>query len=56
MMGCKQAKTPMDSIVKLGTKVDSAPMDRGRYQRLVGKLIYISHTQPDISFSVTVVS
>ena len=27
-----------------------------RYQRLVGKLIYPSHTQPDMGFSMSVVS
>jgi len=26
------------------------------YQRLVGKLIYLAHTRPDITFSVSVVS
>lgn len=32
------------------------PVDKGRYQRLVGKLIYLSHTRPDISFAVSTVS
>lgn len=31
-------------------------MDKGRYQRLVGKLIYLSHTRPDIAYAVSVVS
>ena len=31
-------------------------MDRERYQRLVGRLIYLSHTRPDIAFAVSVVS
>ena len=31
-------------------------MDKKRYQKLVGKLIYISHTRPGISFSIGVVS
>ena len=31
-------------------------MDKGRYQRLVGKLIYLSHSQPNIAFAVSVVS
>ena len=31
-------------------------MDKGRYQRLVGKLICLSHTHPNISFAVSVVS
>lgn len=34
----------------------SAHDDKGRYQRLVGKLIYLSHTRPDIGFAVSVVS
>ncbi|RVW73427.1 Retrovirus-related Pol polyprotein from transposon TNT 1-94 [Vitis vinifera] len=56
MLGCKSAETPMDTTVKLEESDGSAPVDKGRYQRLVGKLIYLSHTRPDIGFSVSVVS
>ncbi|RVW87157.1 Retrovirus-related Pol polyprotein from transposon TNT 1-94 [Vitis vinifera] len=56
MLGCKPAETPMDTTVKLEESDGSAPVDKGRYQRLVGKLIYLSHTRPDIGFSVSVVS
>lgn len=56
MLGCKPADTPMDPNVKLGSLKESIPVDRGRYQRLVGKLIYLSHTRPDISFAVSYVS
>ena len=38
------------------SKEKGVPIDRGRYQRLVGKLIYISHTRLDIAFAVSVVS
>ena len=31
-------------------------VDKGRYQRLVSKLIYLSHTRPDIAFVVSQVS
>ncbi|KAJ9561371.1 hypothetical protein OSB04_006531 [Centaurea solstitialis] len=56
MMGCRPANTPMEFNKKLGTKDDGAAVDRERYQRLVGKLIYLSHTRPDISFVVSVIS
>ncbi|RVW57690.1 Retrovirus-related Pol polyprotein from transposon TNT 1-94 [Vitis vinifera] len=49
-------ETPMDTTVKLEESDGSAPVDKGRYQRLVGKLIYLSYTRPDIGFSVSVVS
>ncbi|XP_058745985.1 uncharacterized mitochondrial protein AtMg00810-like [Vicia villosa] len=55
MSGCRPADTPMDPNVKLWGE-GSVPVDTGRYQRLVGKLIYLSHTRPDIAFSVSVVS
>ncbi|RVW44140.1 Retrovirus-related Pol polyprotein from transposon RE1 [Vitis vinifera] len=35
---------------------DGKPVDRERYQRLVGRPIYLSHTRPDIAFAVSVVS
>ena len=31
-------------------------VDKGSYQRLVGRLIYLTHTRPDIAFAVSVVS
>jgi Reverse transcriptase (RNA-dependent DNA polymerase) len=49
MLGCRPAIAPIDQKFKLST-------DRERYQRLVGCLIYLSHTHPDISFVVSVVS
>ena len=30
--------------------------DRGKYQKMVGKLIYLSHTRLDIAYAVGVVS
>ncbi|WJZ84163.1 hypothetical protein VitviT2T_003782 [Vitis vinifera] len=56
MLGCKPTETPMDTTVKLEESDGSVPVDKGRYQRLVGKLIYLSHTRPDIGFFVSVVS
>jgi len=45
----------MDPFKKIGTKGDSDLVDKRRYQRLVGKLIYLSHTRPDISFATSTV-
>ena len=56
MLGCKPGDTPIDPNHKLGAMVDNDAVDKGRYQRLVGKLIYLSHTRPDIAFAVSVVS
>ena len=56
LLGCKPADTPMDPTKRLSRSEESSPVDKGRYQRLVGKLIYLSHTRPDIAYSVSVVS
>lgn len=55
----KPAMTPMDTNVKLTSqeyddhvsKTKAEPTaDEGAYQRLIGKLLYITMTRPDISF------
>ena len=56
MLACKPASTPMDINHKLGICPNQVPTDTGRYQRLVGRLIYLSHTRPDIAYAVSVVS
>ena len=56
MLGSKACDTPMKRNQKLGDDSSGELVDRGSYQRLVGKLIYLSHTRPDIAFAVSVVS
>ncbi|RVW77933.1 Retrovirus-related Pol polyprotein from transposon RE1 [Vitis vinifera] len=56
MLGCKPVDTPMDPIGKIDRDNDSYPTDKDRYQRLVGKLIFLTHTRPDIGFAVIMVS
>ncbi|RVW62991.1 Retrovirus-related Pol polyprotein from transposon RE1 [Vitis vinifera] len=46
----------MKSLARLGEYLDQIPTDKGKYQRLIGKLIYLSHTQPDIAYVTSVVS
>lgn len=56
MLDCKPADTPIVQNHKLGELPSKVLADKGRYQRLVGKLIYLSHTHPDIAYAVSVVS
>ncbi|RVW38219.1 Retrovirus-related Pol polyprotein from transposon TNT 1-94 [Vitis vinifera] len=51
LLECKPADIPIVQNHKLGEYVDQVPADKQRYQRLVGKLIYLSHTRPDIAYA-----
>ncbi|KAK8948413.1 hypothetical protein KSP39_PZI005292 [Platanthera zijinensis] len=56
MSGCRLADIPKEVNHNLG-KNDGDPIeDVIGYQRLVGRLIYLSHTRPDIAYIVGVVS
>ena len=56
MSGCKPSETPNEPNLRLGDSDKKVPIDTTRYHRLDGKLIYLSHTQPDIAFAVSVPS
>ena len=56
LIDCKPADTPMVQNHKLGEHSNQVPTNKERYQKLVGKLIYLSHTRPDIAYAVSVVS
>ncbi|KAK2965861.1 hypothetical protein RJ640_027148 [Escallonia rubra] len=56
MLECKPADTPIVQYHGLREHQGQIPTNKERYQRLVGKLIYLSHTRPDIAFVVSLVS
>jgi len=55
-LGTKPAHTPMETNNKLGPEQDEPLSNMGQYQKLVGKLIYLTVTRSDISFAVSMVS
>ena len=56
MLDCKPVDSHMDPNIKLVPRQGEPQHDPGRYRRLVGKLNYLTITQLDISFPVSVVS
>nr|XP_016499743.1 PREDICTED: uncharacterized mitochondrial protein AtMg00810-like [Nicotiana tabacum] len=53
----KLTSMEFDKIVnKNGSDIDSELEDKGRYQRIVGRLLYLTMTRPDIAFMVQVLS
>jgi hypothetical protein len=59
MLGCKPASTPLEDGYKVNRKgeTNDEPFeDYQQYRRLVGKLIYLTITRPDLCFAVNQVS
>ncbi|XP_072088138.1 uncharacterized mitochondrial protein AtMg00810-like [Arachis hypogaea] len=52
MTDCKPVSTPMEYCIKLAK--DSAPPfnNISSYRRLIGRLVYLTTTRPDISYAV----
>ena len=56
MLDCKHVDTWIEQNHRLGLFPDQVPTHKERYKRLVRRLIYFSHTCPDIAYAVSVVS
>jgi len=55
MLGCRPCSTPIDKNHQISAECGDS-VNKETYQRLVGRLIYLCHTRPDISYAVSVVS
>jgi hypothetical protein len=53
---CNPALTPMEERLKLSRDSMTEEVDAAQYRRLVGSLIYLAHTRPDLAFSIGYVS
>ena len=56
MSGCQPINTPIEEGLKLCVEPNQVSTDKGRYQRLVGRLMYLAHTRPDLAYALSVVS
>ena len=56
MFECKEIGTPMEVDTKLFVEDTSPLVDIGSYRKLIGSLIYLCNTRPNIAFSVGVLS
>ena len=54
MLGSKVLETPIEQNHKIVVGSETGTVNKGSYQRLVGRLIYLSHTRPDIAYAVSV--
>ena len=56
MMDCKAMPTPMASNMKLLSDASSESVDATMYRQMIGSLIYMTNTRPDIRFVVNTLS
>nr|KYP62395.1 hypothetical protein KK1_016927 [Cajanus cajan] len=52
MLVSRPSSTPMDYSTRLHVISDSTLSDPSIYRRLVGRLIYLTTTRPDITYAV----
>jgi len=55
-LGCKNTGVPIEQNHRIGNDEENPKVEKAQYHRLVGKLIYLSHTRLDIAYAVSVVS
>ena len=56
MSACQPADTPVEEGLKLCVETNQVLVDKGRYQRLVGRLMYLAYTRPNLAYALSIVS
>jgi hypothetical protein len=56
MTGCKPISIPLEQNVKLSVDERDLVEDTTLYRRIVGSLIYMTITRPDLSYAVAMVN
>jgi hypothetical protein len=52
MAELKPVSTPMSSTASLGPDEDGEAIDQREYRRMIGSLLYLTATRPNIQFTV----
>ncbi|XP_021991460.1 uncharacterized mitochondrial protein AtMg00240-like [Helianthus annuus] len=55
-LGCRSSGFPMEKNLKLDKCLESHKADAPLYRRLIGRLLYLQATRPDIAYAVNVLS
>ena len=56
MSACQPTDTRVEEGLKLCVETNQVLVDKRRYQRLVGRLMYLAHTRPDLAYTLSIVS
>ncbi|XP_071717932.1 uncharacterized mitochondrial protein AtMg00810-like [Rutidosis leptorrhynchoides] len=56
LQGCRPSSFPMEPNLKLDKGEEEEKVDASQYRRLVGPLLYLQATRPDITYSVNILS
>ena len=56
MLECKAMNTPMETKLKLLVDTSSKLVDVTLYRQIIGSLMYLTNTRPDICFDVNTLS
>ena len=56
MIDCKVMNTPMTTSLKLSNVDTSEAVDATLYRQIIGSLMYLTNTRPDICFVVNTLS
>lgn len=54
LLGCRSSPFPMEQNLKLDECLESQKIDAQQYLRLVGRLLYLHATRPDITYSINI--